>query len=52
MLELRILATNVLVRTGSCEEDCTVELWLVNKGIAAVAPGVFANLTGLGRLSK
>ena len=39
----------MLVRTSSCESDCSF-LYLVNKGIAAVAPGVFANLTGLERL--
>ena len=42
----RTAATNVLVRTGSCESDCSY-LYLNDKAIAAVAPGVFANLTGL-----
>ena len=46
----RAAGTGVLLRTGSCEDDCAGELFLREKGIAAVAPGVFEGVPRLGGL--
>ena len=46
----RTLATNTLVRTGSCGADCSGDLILHDMRITAVEPGVFTDLTGLGAL--
>ena len=46
----RAAGTGLLLRTGSCEDDCAGYLFLYDRGIAAVAPGVFEGVPRLWRL--